>query len=55
MALQELKVVEMAGLAPVPFAGMILAGEGLGGVVGVLDGRGLCTLPRKMLCSCYAA
>ena len=28
MALRGLKVVEMAGLAPVPFAGMILAGEG---------------------------
>ena len=27
MALRGLKVVEMAGLAPVPFAGMILAGE----------------------------
>ena len=27
MALRGLKVVEMAGLAPSPFAGMILAGE----------------------------
>ena len=27
MALRGLKVVEMAGLAPVPFAGMILAGK----------------------------
>ena len=27
MALKGLRVVEMAGLAPVPLAGMILAGE----------------------------
>ena len=27
MALRGLRVVEMAGLAPAPFAGMILAGE----------------------------
>ena len=27
MALKGLRVVEMAGLAPAPFAGMILAGE----------------------------
>ncbi len=27
MALRGLKVVEMAGLAPAPFAGMILAGK----------------------------
>ena len=35
MALRGLKVVEMAGLAPVPFAGMILAGESLAVVMGV--------------------
>lgn len=29
MALRGLKVVEMAGLAPGPFAGMILAGESI--------------------------
>ena len=27
MALRGIRVVEMAGLAPAPFAGMILAGE----------------------------
>ena len=35
MALRGLKVVEMAGLAPVPFAGMVLAGESLAVVMGV--------------------
>lgn len=39
MALRGLKVVEMAGLAPGPFAGMILAGEAILCVVVVCIGR----------------
>ncbi len=32
MALRGLRVVELAGLAPVPFAGMILAGRAGGAI-----------------------